>query len=298
MRRISVIIPTYNGAKKIPALLDALAKQSISDFEVVVVIDGSTDATLNILHAYKDKFSFLKICKQPNSGRAKAKNQGVIYATGEILIFYDDDMEPNPLSVEKHASFHSSHTGLLSGNPIELVTELKTDIQNYKAFLTQEWTRKYHHDLEQLIAENLFFASANCSMPRIVFETMNGFDERLTDAEDYDFAYRSIKGGISVFLDQTNHAIHNDPITCVSYIRRLRQYNEAQRKLATFHHERQQAERTHGLKHIIYRLFAFSFIPKMIDQAHLIKVIPKRIRYTFYSIVIQALSVEYPKVRL
>jgi glycosyltransferase involved in cell wall biosynthesis len=295
----SVIIPTYNGAKKIPLLLDALLKQTFSDFEVIIVVDGSTDNTLEIINGYTNKFNSIKIVSQQNAGRSKAKNNGAKEASGNLFVFYDDDMIPAHNSLKQHYEFHSQNlNSLLAGNPIENIETYKTDIQNYKAWLTKNWTAKYTQEISQLNADNLFFTAANCSMPRAAFELLNGFDERLTDAEDFDLAYRAIKKSISVYFDQSNVAIHNDPITCVSYIKRIRQYQQAQQILSELHPERNHTNEQKNFKHDIYRLFAHPFIPRMIDHSKLLNILPVKIRYRLYSIIIQSLAIEYPNVTL
>jgi len=299
MAGISVIIPTYNGAKKIPMLLNALTRQSEKNFEVVIVIDGSTDETLDILSAYSNKFNLFKICEQPNGGRSKAKNHGAINALGEILIFYDDDMEPYPFSIEKHAQFHSHYDGLLSGNPVEVIDEHKTDIQNYKAYLTQEWTRKYQDGLNRLSEQNLFFPAANCSIRKDLFLSFNGFDERLTDAEDFDLAMRALQSGTLIYFDKSNVAIHNDPITCRSYIRRTRQYQLAHTKLAEFHPERTKIEKSNGLfNNWVYLFFSFGLFSFLIDRFNIFKALPRKIRYRLYSAILHSSGVVHPHARL
>ena len=297
----STIVITYNGAKKICGVLDALAAQDIKAFEVIVVIDGSTDNTYDIVKAYHASFNKLSIHQQMNGGRSNAKNAGARLASTSLLIFYDDDMIPSPSSVKQHCQFHLTHeAAILAGSPIELVEPSKTDIQNYKAQLTKTWTAKYIDGITLLTADNLFFTAANCSIPLPIFERLNGFDERLNDAEDFDFACRALETNINVFLDCTNVALHNDPITCRSYIKRLREYSLAHAKLRSFHskHQSNIASPARGIKHSFYRLFAQPFLVRLIDRGFFALFLPRKMRYRFYSIVIHALSVEYPSLAL
>jgi glycosyltransferase involved in cell wall biosynthesis len=81
--KVSVIISTYNGAHKISDLLDNLVKQTIRDFEVIVVIDGSTDNTLSVVESYMNSFATIRTIWQKNSGRSKVRNQGAKEAVGE-----------------------------------------------------------------------------------------------------------------------------------------------------------------------------------------------------------------------
>ncbi len=85
---ISIVIPTYNAAKFMPALLDSIFKQSVEDMEVLIVDDCSTDNTVEIAQKYPVKVIRLEI----NSGPAKARNIGVKAAKGDIIFFLDADV--------------------------------------------------------------------------------------------------------------------------------------------------------------------------------------------------------------
>lgn len=297
--KASVIIPTYNRADKIGNLLDSLLNQTVNDFEVIVVVDGSTDNTVEVVEPYKNRFTQFKLMVNQNQGRSKTRNAGANVASGDLLIFYDDDMVPASDSVKKHYEFHTQNNigALLGGNLVEYVEPQKTDIQNYKASLTKKWTKKYVQNISPLNINNLFFTAANCSIPRNVFEQLNGFDERLTDAEDFDLAYRAIENSSPVFFDKTNVAIHNDSITCVGYIKRIRQYQQAQQKLKELYpNKKKYREKTSMVKHCVYRLFAFGFLSRLIDQSRVLMIFPEKIRYRLYSVIIHSLGVEYPQV--
>jgi GT2 family glycosyltransferase len=134
---------------------------------------------------------------------------------------------------------------------------------------------------------------------REVFQSLGGFDERLTDAEDHDFGYRALKAGIAVVFDKSNKAFHYDPITCTSYIKRLRAYARAHTTLHTLYPDRYKGTQTSSAtgKRMVYKLFAFSFWPQLIDKGRF-TFLPEKQRYKLYDIVIQALAVEYPNVHL
>lgn len=297
---ISIVVPTFNGSAKISVLLEALLKQSEPDFELIVVNDGSTDNTVEVVKSYESKFGNLKIISQKNGGRSVVRNRGVNESSGEVLIFYDDDMEPAPNSIERHKLFHQQFVGIAGGNQVEEESPEKTDIQNYKAILTNTWIQKYPEGVTELEYSNLFLTAANCSVRRSVFLELNGFDERLTDAEDFDFAYRALEKGISVFFDKSNRAIHHDLITARAYIKRLRQYRAAHEKLYLLYPERKKnvMRSRNFLKRAIYYLLAWPSLVKLMDEEFFQNLLPKRIRFKFYSLVIQALAVEFPGSRL
>jgi glycosyltransferase involved in cell wall biosynthesis len=285
--RVSVVVPSYQGAHKIGVLLSALRTQSVLPTEVIVVIDGSTDSTEEVVTSFKSTLP-IKILTQKNQGRSIAKKNGAQAAAGDILIFYDDDMEPDPLSISKHVSFHQEYAGILAGNQIDVRESNNTDIQNYKVYLSLKWTRKYKMGLNKLDPSNLFFSAANCSVKREDFYELHGFNDLLTDAEDYEFSSRALQKGWAVYFDKSNLAIHHDRITCSSYIKRQRQYRDARKKLneiasATFSVES-------GIpiyKKIFYQFFKFSWWPRLIDNHPVVFAwVPKKMRYKIYDFVI------------
>lgn len=87
----SIIIPTFNAAKNIRKCLDSILNQTFSDFEVLVINDGSTDETENILEEYSSKFSNIRVFNFSNSGVGISRRRGISLAQGEYLIFVDSD---------------------------------------------------------------------------------------------------------------------------------------------------------------------------------------------------------------
>ena len=92
MKKISVIVPVYNVEKYISACLNSILRQSLSDIEIIVVDDGSTDSTLSIVKEFEEKWpDIISVYTQRNSGPAKARNQALSHATGEFISFIDSD---------------------------------------------------------------------------------------------------------------------------------------------------------------------------------------------------------------
>jgi glycosyltransferase involved in cell wall biosynthesis len=98
MARVSAIIPVYNGATTVAEAIDSALAQTYTDLEVIVVNDGSTDATGEVLRRYA---SHIKVIDRPNGGIAAARNTGVAAATGEYLAFLDSDDIWMPAMVER-----------------------------------------------------------------------------------------------------------------------------------------------------------------------------------------------------
>jgi glycosyltransferase involved in cell wall biosynthesis len=90
--KISIIIPAYNEKKVLENCIESLGAQTYKDFEIVVVDDGSTDGTLEILKNLKKSLLNFKFIKQGHLGAGAARNAGAKLSKGEILVFVDADM--------------------------------------------------------------------------------------------------------------------------------------------------------------------------------------------------------------
>ena len=89
--KISVIVPVYNQEKYIGRCLDSILGQSLEDIEVILVDDGSTDSTPEILHSYQQKDPRITILQQQNLYAGVARNNGLAAAQGDYAIFWDSD---------------------------------------------------------------------------------------------------------------------------------------------------------------------------------------------------------------
>ncbi len=96
MPKISFIIPAYNVERFIKRCLDSIYSIGVESQEVIVVDDGSTDATSEIIESYRHTHPDMLIISQPNRGLSAARNSGLEKATGEFVWFVDSDdyLEP------------------------------------------------------------------------------------------------------------------------------------------------------------------------------------------------------------
>ncbi|EMH4162842.1 glycosyltransferase family 2 protein [Pluralibacter gergoviae] len=91
MNKISVVIPAYNSEEYIKDCLDSVLSQKRAVFEIVVINDGSTDKTEDIVLAFQKKYLNIKYYKIPNGGQSSARNYGIAQAQGEYILFVDSD---------------------------------------------------------------------------------------------------------------------------------------------------------------------------------------------------------------
>ena len=124
MPRISVVVPIYDVEAYLPACLRSLAAQTTRDLEIVMVDDGSTDASAEIAHNFAERDSRFRLIRQANAGLGNARNTGVAAAGGELLAFADSDDVVPPEAYE-HLADTLDRTGsdFASGNVLRLTDE-------------------------------------------------------------------------------------------------------------------------------------------------------------------------------
>ena len=91
MIKVSVIVPVYNTQDYLNECIDSVLNQSLADFELICIDDGSTDASLEILKDYEKKDNRIQVFSQKNSGLAASRNAGLNVAQGEYVLFLDSD---------------------------------------------------------------------------------------------------------------------------------------------------------------------------------------------------------------
>lgn len=297
-----MIIPTYNGAHKLPSILNAIAEQNVKPDEVLIVVDGSTDNTQEVLDQFRNCVFNLKAVYQENRGRAGVRNKGAKEAKGKLLIFFDDDMYPEPSCIEKHVSFHAEHkNSIVTGGIKENPQASKADLHQFRVYLSEKWTNTLKQSSgTKLKKENLFLSAANFSIPRSLFWKIGGFDEQLNDAEDFDLAVRAWKASIPLYYYHEAFSWHNDIVTGEGYIRRLRQYHKAQYILRDLKPElfadmsKYFVNMPDGFKKKVFKFFSNKYWIKQLDNNSWLQKVPVGLRYKIYDIIVTSNSVFFP----
>ena len=296
--KVTVIIPTYNGAHRLRGVLNALEQQTVKEFEVIVAVDGSTDHTLKLLQEWEPKNYRLRYYYQDNRGRAAIRNFGAKRAREEsLLVFFDDDMRPLPDCLEQHIVHHKAYPGtLVAGKPIEDKEVMTTDVQKYKLHLSLRWYEPLKDTFLQK-KQGLFFPAANCSLLAKDFWDLGGFDENLRDAEDYDLGMRALSSERRVYFLNDAVAYHDDFITAKSYLNRLRQYKKAHEKLSEMRSQSKKVRKVGAgaVKMNLYRLFGYPFWIDLIDK-DFFWWLPRKIRFKLYDIILHSQSEYFNKV--
>lgn len=210
MYKVSVVIPTYNRKDILKRCLDALFFQNTpaTDYEVILVDDGSSDGTENMAVDFRKHINF-KYYKLKNSGPATARNMGAKLANGEFILFVDDDVIAFPDLINAHLYAHEKNpeTAVIGYTPFasECITNRNV------AYHQQRWDnifKKMASKEEQL--PYYYFMTLNVSLSRDIFWKLGGLDEsfKCANFEDTEFGYRLFESGIKLSFLKEAYALH------------------------------------------------------------------------------------------
>ncbi len=180
----TVVIPVHNREQLIGATLDSVLAQQETDFEVVVVDDGSTDATLRVLQAYASR---VKIVSQHNAGPGAARNRGAAEAAGTYLAFLDSDdfWFPWTMAVIRTVIEQSASVSLVTSHPFEFVNP-----EELAGIMEEALRFEQFDDFLASSSEFRFAGSGTMVVDRQAFLRAGGFTSRMRAAEDLDLVLR------------------------------------------------------------------------------------------------------------
>ncbi len=195
--RVSVLVPAWNSAATLAETLKSVQAQSMPAWECIIVDDGSTDGTPEIVRAAMRYDSRIQLFRQSRRGPAAARNIGIQNARSDYLLFLDSDdlIAQRKLELNLEEAQQRPRTLVYSGC-------------TYFRDRTKENQPTVHHAescnaetmLEKLARENLMPVSA-ALVPCSVAREINGFDPSLRSFEDWDFWLRCARAGASFFYD-------------------------------------------------------------------------------------------------
>ena len=199
--RVSVVIPTHNGAATLAACLESLQASTLAPDEIIIVDDASTDATAQTAA----RFACRVIRLDENVGAARAKNRGAAEAAGDILFFTDDDVIVARESLARTAEdFADARVAGVVG-----LLDAKIPFEDFASNFKNLWMRFTY---ERLPREHIgVFYTSIAAMRRETFLQLGGFDENYRGAsiaEDTEFGQRAWGTGCWLRLDPRVTATH------------------------------------------------------------------------------------------
>ena len=182
---VSVVIPAYNEATYIDRLLEALSKQRYESFEVIVSDANSRDGTDEVVNSFKDKLD-IKMVVSPPRGPGAGRNEGAKLARGEWLLFLDADVViRNPDFIQTLLK----KTKQMGWSTSSAQMKVQKGSSLGKLGHSQSYMNLVAHTKHPIFQGYCMFTK------REVFESNNGFNEKIRYGEDNDYATRSAKNG-------------------------------------------------------------------------------------------------------
>jgi teichuronic acid biosynthesis glycosyltransferase TuaG len=199
--RFSVVIPTYNRAQILEKAVSSVLTQSYTDFEVIVIDNGSTDHTKEIIDGIKNKDSRVTYFWQENSGSpAGSRNTGICHAQGEWLAFLDSDDLFHPQKLERVNQYLRHHPDLVAiahGAEVKQGSKI-IEIRGIKKGLRPQPT------FDTLLLQGNFLTTSATLIRRNILEKSGGFNpcKEFAMVEDYDLWLRLARLGSWGFMDE------------------------------------------------------------------------------------------------
>jgi len=205
--RVSFIIPTFNEAGSIAAVIESIhhAVQDRFPLEVTVVDNGSKDATVEVARGLG-----VRVISDPAGTVAGLRNKGAAVSAGEVYVFLDGDV----LLTDEWSRHILEVLTLLARDP-EIVTGSTCGISTTGNWIEEYWFKPL------LARQSAYINSGHLVVSRRLFEAIGGFDEKLKSGEDYDFSQRARAAGARIINDPRLAVVHEGyPKTLVGFVRR------------------------------------------------------------------------------
>ena len=216
--KISVIMPSYNAAPFLVETLDSILSQGYPDLEIIVVDDGSTDNTDDVLAPYLER---IVLVKQPNwGGPSRPRNVGLSHATGDLVAFFDSDDVMLPQKLIKSAAVFETYPDVdfvftnfqgVDESGLTIRPDYLIDYTSFRADLEFRGEEKIGvmsgaNTFTNLIAAN-FIGTSSVICRRRIFETTGNLDEGMLNSDDVDMWSRIAHAGFTfAFLPIVLHS--------------------------------------------------------------------------------------------
>lgn len=272
MIRLSLIVPVYNRPAEVKELLESLKSQTVKDFEIIIIEDGSSETSENIVNEYRDSLAIRYFFK-PNSGPGSSRNYGCQHAGGEYFIFLDSDIIVPPGYIEEVLRELESTPCDAFGGP-DAAHPSFTNTQkaiNYSmtSVLTTGGIRGKKNSVEKFHPR-----SFNMGISREVFAKTQGFSG-MRFGEDIDLSIRIVKAGFSTRLFPEAFVYHKRRNTLQSFYKQINNSGIARINLYLLHPE---------------SLKAFHFLPALFVSGIILLLLLAAILHPFFLLPILALA--------
>jgi glycosyltransferase involved in cell wall biosynthesis len=183
---VTVLMPVYNGAAYLEAAIESIRRQTDSDFEFLIVDDGSTDGSSEILQGFAAQDSRIRIIYGMHEGIAAARNRGLALARGTVIVCMDQDDVAMPERIERQLAYLAEHPEVAAvGSALRLINKDGDPIAPPTMYpLTSEEIR------EGLLSGYCMLGQPTVAMRREAAIAVGGYRRAFDPADDYDLWIR------------------------------------------------------------------------------------------------------------
>lgn len=232
--RYSVIIPVYNRPREVDELLESLTLQTVTDFEVLIIEDGSNIDCKSVVEKYSSELTIRYYYKE-NSGQGYSRNFGFERATGDYLVVFDSDCIVPPGYFEEVEKFLENNKADCWGGPDRAHPSFtliqKAISYSMTSLFTTGGIRGNRKSLGRFHPR-----SFNMGISREVYEKTGGY--KITRmGEDIEFSIRIIRAGFSSVLIEKAYVYHKRRTNLIQYFRQLHFFGRARINIGRFYPE-------------------------------------------------------------
>jgi glycosyltransferase involved in cell wall biosynthesis len=190
---VTVVIPCFNAAASLAGTIESVLAQSEERFELLVIDDGSTDDSANVVAGFASVDPRIWMYRQPNAGVSAARNVGATLARAPIVAFLDADDRWHPDTLRAHLE-------AFGGSPNLGISFARCRIVNDNGRWSGQVTRPKLQGLTtaDLLATNPTATCSNLVVRKAVFEQVGGFRTGMQHAEDQEWLFRAVAGGAAI----------------------------------------------------------------------------------------------------
>lgn len=187
--QISIILPVYNGQDSVTATVTSVINQSIENFELIIIDDGSEDESLPLALSLASEDSRIKVISQTNKGVSAARNLGVEIARAPLLAFLDADDLWHPEKLSRHIELHLSDKELAGS--YARIAFINSDFAKGAAAKTTSSISPGCLSVDSILGENPVCTMSNLVVTKKAFEQIGLFRENMSFAEDQEWLARA-----------------------------------------------------------------------------------------------------------
>lgn len=182
--KVSVIIPAYNNARFLQEAVESVFAQTYQDYEIIVIDDGSTDNTKEVLAPYLDRIQYIY---QPNRGASSARNTGIRHSHGDYIAFLDADDIWLPEKLRIQVEYLNNHPDTAMVYALALRVDVNGRASNHRNMLKRSLPCG---DIFNALFFRDFITLSSVVIRKRILDAIGLFDESFTHAEDHELWLR------------------------------------------------------------------------------------------------------------